>query len=79
MKSVKVKDIMTKDLAVGIPDDDLDYVMNIMNKKGIRYFPIMEAPRLVGIISARDIMEERFEACRVEVHYLSDYISAGYT
>ena len=77
-RNAKVKEIMTKEVAVGVPDDDLDYVMNIMRQKGIRHLPVMEGSRLVNIISARDIIEARLEACQVEVRHLSDYISGGY-
>ena len=78
IKSTKVKDVMTKEVAVGILEDDLDYVTNIMTQKGIRHLPIMEGSKLVSIISARDVMEARLEACQVDVRHLSDYISGGY-
>jgi CBS domain-containing protein len=69
---------MTKEVAIGIPGDDLDYVMNTMMQKGIRHLPIMAGAKLEGIISARDILEHRLEECRVEVRHLSDYIAGGY-
>ena len=74
----KVKDIMTKEVAIGIPDDDVDYVMSIMTQKGIRHLPIMAGPKLEGIISARDIIEEQLEKSKAQVRYLSDYISGGF-
>jgi CBS domain-containing protein len=77
-KAPRVKDVMTRDVAVGIVDDDLDYVMNTMKQKGIRHLPVMDGGKLVGIVSVRDIVEERLEACQVEVRHLSDYISGGY-
>ena len=33
--STKVKDIMTKEVAIGIPEDDMNYVMEVMIQKGI--------------------------------------------
>ena len=77
-KGTKMKDIMTKDVAVGVLDDELEYVMNTMKQKGIRHLPIMDGPRLVNIISSRDIMEARLEECQVQVRHLHDYISGGY-
>ena len=76
--STKVKVVMTKEVAIVVPEDDLDYVMNTMTQKGIRHLPIMVGSKLEGIISARDVIEERLEECRVEVRHLSDYISGGY-
>ena len=50
----KIKEVMTREVAVGIPDDNVDYVMNTMTQKGIRHLPIMDGPDLVGMISSRD-------------------------
>ena len=33
ISSTKVKDVMTKNVAIGVPEDDLDYVTDIMTQK----------------------------------------------
>ncbi len=76
--STKVKDVMTKDIAIGVPEDDLDYVMEIMIQKAIRHLPIMVGPKLEGIISMRDIVDAQLEESKATVRFLSDYISGGY-
>ncbi len=76
--STRVKDIMTKDVAIGVPEDDLDYVRDIMTQKGVRHFPIMVGPKLVGIISMRDIVDAQLEESKATARFLSDYISGGY-
>jgi len=76
--SIKVKDVMTRDVAIGIPEDDLDYVMSIMSQKGIRHLPIMVGQKLEGIVSMRDIVEAQLEESKAQVRYLGDYISGGY-
>ena len=76
--STKVKDAMTKDVAIGIPEDDLDYVMSIMTQKGIRHLPIMVGPKLAGMISMRDIVEVQLEESKAQVRFFGDYISGGY-
>jgi len=76
--TTKVKDIMTKEVAIGIPEDDLDYVMNIMTQKGIRHLPIMDGPKLEAMISVRDIVEQELEEFRHEIRYLHQYISGRY-
>ena len=48
--STRVKDVMTKDVAIGVPEDDLDYVTDIMTQKGIRHLPIMVEAKLEGIV-----------------------------
>lgn len=37
-----VRDAMTRDLVIGVPEDDLDYVMGIMTKNRIRHLPVFD-------------------------------------
>ena len=76
--STRVKDVMTKDVAIGIYEDDIDYIMSIMTQKGIRHLPIMAGGKLEGMISIRDIIEVELEESKAQVRYLSDYMSGGY-
>ncbi|UCB42877.1 MAG: CBS domain-containing protein [Dehalococcoidales bacterium] len=73
-----VKDVMTKDVVIGIMDDDLDYVMDIMTQKGIRHLPIMDGPTLKGMVSIRDAVDIQLEKSKGEVRFLNTYISGGY-
>ena len=72
--SVKVKDIMTKEVVIGILDDDINYVMEVMTSKQIRHLPIMVGKRVSAMISARDIVEYQLEQSRAKVRYLGDYL-----
>ena len=74
----RVKDIMTKDVVIGTLEDDLSYAATTMAQKGIRHLPVLDGPKLEGILSARDVVEEELKACQIEVRYLGDYISGGY-
>ncbi|MFC1864360.1 CBS domain-containing protein [Chloroflexota bacterium] len=76
--STKVKDVMTKDVAIGVPEDNLDYVTDIMTQKGIRHLPIMVGSKLEDIISMRDIVDVQLEESKATARFLSDYISGGY-
>jgi len=73
-----VKDVMTKDVIIGIPDDDLEYVMEIMTQRGIRHLPIMDGPKLEGMVSIRDVVDIQLEKSKAEVRFLNVYISGGY-
>jgi len=72
--STIIKDIMTKELVIAVPDDDINYVMEIMTTKQIRHLPIMVGKMINAIISARDIVEYQLEQSRNKVRYLSDYL-----
>lgn len=71
---VAVKDVMTKDLLIIEPDDDLDYAMTIMTNKRIRHLPVIDQGRLVGLVSIRDVVKYHIGNLEAEVHYLKDYI-----
>jgi CBS domain-containing protein len=74
----KVGEVMTKELIVASPDDDLDYVENIMIKNRVRHLPIISGQRLEGIISIGDLVYVLRGECKVENRYLKDYISGKY-
>ncbi|MFC2010839.1 CBS domain-containing protein [Chloroflexota bacterium] len=75
--STKVKDIMTKDVVIGVPEDDLGYVMDIMTQKGIRHLLIMVGTKLEGIISMRDVVDTQLEESKATVRFLNNYILGG--
>ncbi len=69
-----VKDIMTTDLIIGVPDDDIRYVMGIMTKNKIRHLPIIDDGKLVGIISIGDVVSASIEETDFENRMLTDYV-----
>ncbi len=75
---LKVKDVMTTNLIVASPDDELDYVENIMIKNRVRHLPIIAGKKLEGIISIGDLLNLLRGECKVENRYLKDYISGKY-
>jgi CBS domain-containing protein len=69
-----VSEIMTKDLVIGVPDDDLNYVMGVMTKHHIRHLPILDNGKLAGIISIGDLVNAHFEENIFESRTLKDYV-----
>jgi CBS domain-containing protein len=69
-----VREIMTKDLIIGVPDDSLDYVMGIMTTNRIRHLPVMDGKKLVGIVSIGDVVNAHLEKTEFENRMLKDYI-----
>lgn len=78
IKTILVKDVMTKDVIVGTPDDDLEYVERVMTDNRIRHLPIIAGKDLAGIISIGDVVKSQLKISTVENHYLRDYISGKY-
>ena len=75
---IPVSEEMTKDLLIAVPDDDVDYVMNIMTENHIRHVPVVIEGRLAGLISIGDVLKIRMEQCEFEARHLQDYITGKY-
>jgi CBS domain-containing protein len=78
-----VKDVMTtdKDLIIGVPDDDLDYALSVMTKRGIRHLPILDGTELAGMLSIGDVLNAHLtmlgsnvHSKEVDIRMLQDYI-----
>ena len=72
-----VSQIMTRELIIGVPDDDLQYAMRVMTKERVRHLPILEEGKLAGIISIGDVVKALMEEAEFENRMLKDYIGGG--
>jgi CBS domain-containing protein len=77
-KNLKVGDLMTTHLIIGVPDDDLGYIGGVMTKNHIRHIPIVDNDRLVGLVSVGDVVKSHIDTIEVENRYLKTYISGDY-
>lgn len=73
----KVGDVMTTDLVIGVPDDDITYVMQVMTERRIRHLPILDSGTLVGIVSIGDVVKAQYEQKETEIRFLRDYLSGA--
>lgn len=74
LSGARVGDAMTRDLVVAVPDDDLDYAMEVMTRNRIRHLPVVHDGDLVGILSIGDVVNALRRTVEVENRYLRDYI-----
>lgn len=72
--AARVEEIMTSDVIVGVPDDSVDYVMNIMTRNRIRHLPIVVDGSLEGILSIGDVVNAVRRSVESENRHLKDYI-----
>jgi len=54
----KVSEIMTTNLPAVNPSDSVEYCMQLMSDKNIRYLPVFEKNLLAGIVSMSDVVKE---------------------
>jgi CBS domain-containing protein len=77
-KDIKAREVMTSNLIVVEPSDDVNYVINIMVKNRIRHLPVVENKRLIGVLSIRDLAKTCMTSLQAENHYLKEYITDKY-
>jgi CBS domain-containing protein len=77
MLRLPVREIMTRDLVIGVMDDSVDYVMRVMTARRVRHLPILEDRRLVAIISIGDVVKAQYEEKETEIRYLRDYMQGA--
>lgn len=70
----KVADIMSDDLPRVSPNDSIEYCMELMTDRHIRYMPVFDNERLAGIISMSDVVKETILAQKETIDHLQNYI-----
>ena len=73
--SLTVKDVLTAEVIVGLPDDEIEYICGIMEKNSIRHMPIIDGGNMIGIISLRDIIKTQSANTAVENRYAMDMLA----
>jgi CBS domain-containing protein len=71
---VLVGQLMTRDLVLGTPGDDLGAVGQTMVQRRIRHLPVVQEERLVGIVSIGDVMKAQRDQYLGEVDTLQTIV-----
>jgi CBS domain-containing protein len=71
-----VSSIMSTDVRVTAPTDDVESIMNLMTEQRIRHVPVVEDGLLVGIISIGDVVKSRIGELEKDRNELMEYITA---
>ena len=74
--SIQVQTVMTKNVIVGSPQDDLHAVAHTMTEKRFRHLPIMEKGDLVGIITIGDVLKAQRDSYKGQVYTLQTIVTA---
>ena len=73
-----IGDVMTRNVRVGLPQDDIMSVAHTMTEGRFRHLPIVDDNYdLVGMISIGDVMKAQRDAYRGEIDTLEMQIMAG--
>jgi len=76
--TITISEIMTRDIIVVTPEDDIDQLMTIMTKNRIRHLPVVDKGELIGLVSIGDVVKAKSTVQDVEICYYKDYIEGKY-
>jgi len=75
--TTRVSDIMSTDLPFVMPTDTIEYCMELMTARIIRYMPVFENTKLAGIISMTDVVRETILSQKETISHLESYIHSN--
>ena len=76
--NASVGELMTDDVLVGIPGDEVSYIAAVMTNNRIRHVPIVDGRQLVGLVSVGDVVKTQMEQVQAENRHLKQYIAGDY-
>lgn len=75
-RETKVADIMTSDVITVTPETGTRACMTLMSQKKIRHLPVVDGPKVIGMISIRDIMDDIIADHEQTISQLTSYINS---
>jgi CBS domain-containing protein len=76
-RETRVEEIMTTKVVTIDPDRTAGECMALMTERRFRHVPVIEAGKLVGVISIGDVVRAVVEEQRFTIKELERYISSG--
>src|ERR1700743_1050259 len=73
----KVAEIMSQDLPHVTPHDTIEFYMQLLSDKNIRYLPVFDNGSLCGIVSINDVVKETILTQQETITHLKDYLHSG--
>jgi CBS domain-containing protein len=58
MQELSVAELMTRDVATAGPDESFGRCMALMEERGARHLPVVDAGRVIAVVSVRDLLRE---------------------
>ena len=78
LQKTRVDSIMTRDIVIGSPDQDIEYVMIEMTEGRFRHMPVVENDQLLGIISIGDLVKAKLQHTEEEVSQYKEYVALSW-
>jgi CBS domain-containing protein len=70
-----ISKVMTRDLVVGNPKDDVDAALQKMHAVNCRHLPVVDEGNLIGMISIRDLLQVDDDTNRARATFLKELVT----
>ena len=77
-RETEVREIMTTPVLFVTPEQTIGQCMYVMSSRQIRYLPVLEADRVIGIVSIGDLVNWIIGAQDDTIRHLHNYITGSY-
>jgi CBS domain-containing protein len=74
-RSTQVKEIMTAHVLYAQPQQNIDECMAIMTEKRVRHLPVLDAGKVIGVISIGDLVKSIITEQKFIIEQLEKYIT----
>jgi len=73
-KQTPVSQVMTRDPMTVKPDDQVDACMTMMAARGFRHLPVVDAGKVVGVVSIGDVVKDVIQRLEQNVGDLMGFV-----
>ncbi|MGA1196785.1 MAG: CBS domain-containing protein [Candidatus Latescibacterota bacterium] len=78
LQKTRVDSIMTRNIVMGTPNQDIEYVMTEMTEGRFRHMPVVENDQLLGIISIGDLVKAKLQHTEEQVSQYQEYVALSW-
>jgi IMP dehydrogenase len=73
-KKTKVHEVMTSKVAFCVQNTTIEACRTVMTRHKLRHLPVVEAGKLVGMVSSGDILARELQESEETIKYLHEYM-----
>lgn len=73
--TLRVSEVMTREIAVAQPFDDVSVCVQKMTSLGCRHLPVVDGANLIGMLSLRDLLSIDSQSSRAKATFLNELVT----
>lgn len=78
MDELRVEDVMSREVVFGKPEDSVPDALRTMHRHQVRYLPIREEGKIIGVVSIGDVLRALYDEDEMRLRHMGEYLSGTY-